>query len=93
MTSNIANTSIRGKIIVGRVVSAKMHKTVTVEWERKVLLRKFERFTKKTSKVAAHNPENINAQEGDLVKIGEVRPLSKTKNFMVLEILEKATGN
>ena len=85
--------SVRGKTIVGKVVSAKMHKTVTVEWGRKVLIPKFERFTKRTSKAAAHNPEEIHAQAGDLVKIGETRPLSKTKNFIVLEILEKATGN
>ena len=37
--------SVRGKTIVGKVVSAKMHKTVTVEWGRKVLIPKFERFT------------------------------------------------
>ena len=87
MTSEI---SVHGKIQIGKVVSAKMHKTVIVEWERRVLLPKFERFTKKTSKVAAHNPDSIGAKEGDIVKIGETRPISKTKNFIVLEILEKS---
>lgn len=86
MTSNI---SVRGRTLTGKVVSAKMHKTVVVEWERRVLLPKFERFTKKTSRISVHNPENINAQEGDTVIIGETRPISKTKNFTVLEIVKK----
>lgn len=90
MTSEL---SVRGKTFIGKVVSAKMHKTVVVEWERRVLVPKFERYTKKTSRISAHNPENINAQEGDIVKLGETRPISKTKNFIVLEIIEKVKGN
>lgn len=84
-----SKNSVRGKTIVGKVVSAKMHKTVVVEWERRVLFPKFERFAKRTSKVAAHNPTEIDAKEGDIVKIGETKPLSKTKHFVVLEILNK----
>ncbi len=84
------NISVRGKTFVGKVVSAKMHKTVVVEWERRTLIPKFERYEKRRSKVSAHNPENINAQEGDIVKIRETRPLSKTKNFAVVEIVTKA---
>ena len=82
--------SVRGKTFVGKVVSAKMHKTVVVEWERRTLIPKFERYEKRRSKVSAHNPEDINAQEGDVVKIQETRPLSKTKNFAVVEIVTKA---
>lgn len=84
------NQSVRGKTFVGKVVSAKMHKTVVVEWERRTLIPKFERYEKRRSKVSAHNPEDINAQEGDIVKIQETRPLSKTKNFAVIEIITKA---
>ena len=84
------NLSVRGKSFVGKVVSAKMHKTVVVEWERRTLIPKFERYEKRRSKVSAHNPETINAQEGDIVKIREIRPLSKTKNFTVIEIITKA---
>ena len=81
------NISVRGKTFVGKVVSAKMHKTVVVEWERRTLIPKFERYEKRRSKVSAHNPESINAKEGDMVRIQETRPLSKTKNFTVIEIL------
>ncbi|MCF7798721.1 30S ribosomal protein S17 [Candidatus Woesearchaeota archaeon] len=84
------NISVRGKTFTGKVVSAKMHHTVVVEWERRVQIPKYERFEKRRSKVAAHNPEEIHAQEGDIVKIQETKPLSKTKNFIVIEIVQKA---
>ena len=79
--------SVRGKAFTGKVVSAKMHRTVVVEWERRVLIPKYERYEKRRSKVAAHNPDEINAKEGDIVRIKETRPISKTKNFVVVEIL------
>lgn len=81
--------SIRGKQFTGTVVSAKMHKTVVVQWERRVLIPKFQRYEKRRSKVSVHNPDEINAQEGDVVRIQETRPLSKTKNFVVVEVLSR----
>ena len=86
----MTDISIRGKEFTGTVVSAKMHNTVVVQWERRVLIPKFERYEKRRSKVNAHNPESINAQEGDTVRIKETRPISKTKNFIVIEVLKKA---
>ena len=62
-----------------------MHRTVTIEWERKQYLPKFERYEKRRTKLKAHNPACINAKEGDIVTLGETRPLSKTKHFVVLE--------
>ena len=84
------NISVRGKTFTGTVVSSKMHRTVVVQWDRRVLIPKFERYEKRRSKVSAHNPDEIGASEGDLVRIQETRPLSKTKNFVVVEVLEKA---
>jgi len=83
---------IRGRTFVGTVISSKMQKTVTVEWERRHYLKKYERYEKRRSKIKAHNPPLINAKEGDVVKIMECRPLSKTKNFVVVEILGKEKG-
>ena len=83
---------LRGRTFVGTVISSRMQKTVTVEWERKHYLRKYERYEKRKSKIKAHNPDSINAKEGDLVKIMECKPLSKTKNFVVVEILGKEKG-
>jgi small subunit ribosomal protein S17 len=78
--------SVRGRIFVGEVTSAKAHKTVTVEWERTKFVPKYERYEKGKSSVKAHNPACMAAKEGDIVKIMECRPLSKTKNFVVVEI-------
>ena len=87
-----SSLSLRGRAFVGTVISAKMQKTVTVEWERKHFLKKYERYEKRKSKVNAHNPESVNAKEGDVVKIMECRPISKTKNFIVVEVLGKERG-
>lgn len=85
--------SLRGRTFEGRVVSDKMHKTVTVEWERRKYVPKYERYERRRTKVKAHNPESINAKTGDIVRIVETRPLSKTKNFIVVEIKNKEDKN
>ena len=77
----------RGRVFTGTIVSSRMQKTVNVEWEWQNYLRKYERYEKRRSRVKAHNPSCINANEGDIVKIMECRPLSKTKNFVVVEVL------
>jgi len=79
----------RGRSFVGRVISDKMQKTVTVQWERKFYIPKYERHEKRLSKVKARNPDNINAKKGDLVRIAECRPLSKTVHFIVMEKIKK----
>lgn len=82
----------RGRNFTSTVISTKMQKTATVSWERRYFLSKFERYEKRRSTVKAHNPACINAQEGDIVKIAECRPLSKTKNFVIISILGKEKG-
>jgi small subunit ribosomal protein S17 len=76
---------VHGAIIVGKVISSKASKTVTVSYVHNEFIPKYERYEKKYTKVKAHNPECINAKENDTVKIMETRPLSKTKNFVVIE--------
>ena len=77
--------SVRGQILVGDVVSAKMDKTVVVERSHAEKVPKYERYARRSSGIYAHNPPCVNAQEGDRVKIGETRKLSKQKSFVVLE--------
>lgn len=90
-TANNKNAyPVRGNELVGKVVSAKTPKMVTIEREIVVYVSKFERYKKLKSKVHAHNPEWINAKEGDIVKIGETRKISKTKNFIVTQIVGHA---
>lgn len=80
------NIKVRGNVFTGKVISDKPNKTVIVERTLTKKVPKYERYKKIKSKVSAHNPECINAQENDIVKIGETRKLSKTKSFVVLEV-------
>ncbi len=83
---------VKGNIITGTVVSDKMHKSITVKWGRKILIPKYERYEKRITKIKAHNPTCINAKEGDIVRIMLCKPLSKTKNYVVIDILGKEKG-
>lgn len=74
---------------VGRVVSNKADKTVTVMLERQVKHPLYGKYIKRSTKVHAHDEDNRCGQ-GDLVKIAECRPISKTKSWRVVEIMERA---
>jgi small subunit ribosomal protein S17 len=87
--SETKTISTRGRTFTGIVTSDKMNKTVTVEWARRKYIPKYERYQKRRTKVKAHNPQSINAEKGDIVIINETRPISKTKNFIVTEIVKK----
>ena len=75
----------RGRTFTGKVISIKMAKTAKVQWDRRSYLYKYERYQKKKSAVMVHVPEGINVTVGDTVKIAECRPISKTKNFIIIE--------
>ena len=77
------------RTLSGRVVSNKMDKTVTVLVERKVKHPLIGKVMVKSNKVHAHDEANT-CNEGDLVTISESRPLSKTKNWVVSNIVAKA---
>ena len=76
------------KTRIGVVTSNKMSKTITVAVERKVKHPIYGKFVKKTSKFHAHDDKN-ECSIGDTVKIMETRPLSKTKRWRLVEIVEK----
>lgn len=80
--------SIRGKILEGLVVSTKAQKTAVVERDYLHYVPKYERSERRHSRISAYNPECISAKEGDKVKIAECRPLSKTKSFVVVEVIK-----
>ena len=77
------------KTRVGTVVSSKMDKTVIVTVERKIAHPVYGKQSTRTKKYYAQDDENA-AREGDVVKIVETRPLSKTKRWRIVEIVEKA---
>jgi len=74
---------------IGVVVSNSMNKSVAVEVERKMKHPKYGKFIKLTKKFIAHDEQNT-CNVGDTVKIMETRPLSKTKNWRLVEIIERA---
>ena len=74
---------------VGKVVSDKMHKTITILVERKVKHPIYGKFVRKTTKFSVHD-ENNDCGVGDTVKIMETRPISKNKRWRLVEVLEKA---
>ena len=74
---------------IGIVTSDKMDKSVVVAVERKVKHPKYGKFVKKTTKFVAHDEKN-DCNIGDTVKIMESRPVSKIKNWRLVEILERA---
>ena len=77
------------KELVGTVVSAKNNKTITVLVETYKKHPKYGKRVKYSKKYAAHDEKN-EAKKGDTVRIAETRPLSKTKHFRLVEIVEKA---
>lgn len=77
------------KTRTGVVTSNKMDKTVTVSVERKVIHPLYGKFLKKSKKYTAHDESN-ECNEGDLVKIMEIRPMSKNKRWRLVEIIERA---
>jgi small subunit ribosomal protein S17 len=74
---------------IGIVTSDKMQKSIVVAVERKVKHPKYGKFVKKTTKFVAHD-ENNDCHIGDTVKIMETRPLSKNKNWRLVEVIERA---
>lgn len=74
---------------VGIVTSSSMDKTITVAIERLVPHRLYKKGLKRTKKFKAHDKDNV-CQVGDLVRIRETRPLSKTKRWRLVEIVKRA---
>tara|TARA_B100000614_G_scaffold149325_1_gene132496 strand:+ start:402 stop:656 length:255 start_codon:yes stop_codon:yes gene_type:complete len=74
---------------IGVVTSAKMNKSIVVAIQRKVKHPLYKKFIKKTSKFFAHDEKNT-CKSGDTVRIMETRPLSKNKNWRLVEIIERA---
>ena len=86
MTDNANNAAL--KTVEGRVVSNKMDKTVTVLVERLVKYALYGKYIRRSSKLHAHDEDN-SCNEGDIVRVTECRPMSKTKNWRVVEVVAR----
>ncbi len=77
------------RTVEGRVISNKMDKTVTILVERQVKHALYGKYIKRSTKLHAHDADNA-CKEGDVVRVTEIAPLSKTKNWRVVEIVTRA---
>ena len=87
MSDNNEKQTLR--TVEGRVVSNKMDKTVTVLVERQVKHPLYGKYIKRSSKLHAHDADNA-CNEGDVVRVTEIAPMSKTKNWRVVEVITRA---
>ncbi len=87
--SEMTETRNLRKVRVGKVVSDKMDKSIVVSVERRVKHAMYGKFVKKTSRFMAHD-ENNECGIGDTVRIMETRPMSKSKRWRLVDVIEKA---
>ena len=83
------NNAKKLRTVEGRVVSNKMDKTVTVLVERQVQHALYGKYIRRSTKLHAHDADNA-CRMGDMVRVAECAPLSKTKNWRVVEIVTRA---
>ncbi|EME48396.1 hypothetical protein DOTSEDRAFT_39766 [Dothistroma septosporum NZE10] len=81
--------SIRGRILTGTVVSTKMHRTLVIRREYLHFIPKYSRYEKRHKNLAAHVSPAFRVSDGDVVTVGQCRPLSKTVRFNVLRVLPR----
>ncbi len=80
------------RTVEGRVISNKMDKTVTILVERQVKHALYGKYIKRSTKLHAHDADN-SCNEGDVVRVTEIAPMSKTKNWRVVEIGTRAAAS
>ena len=85
----MAATERRTRVVTGKVISNKMDKTVTVLLERRVKHPVYGKYITRSSKIHAHD-ENNQCSVGDTVTVAESRPISRTKTWKLLEVVESA---
>ena len=79
---------VRGKLFQGEVLKTDVSNTATMIFKYYNYLRKYERYEKKQTRLKVHNPACISAKTGNKVLVGETRPISKTKHFVILQVLK-----
>jgi small subunit ribosomal protein S17 len=84
--------SIRGRLFTGNVVSNKAKNMIVVEHEYPHLIKKYKRYERSRSRFHAYLPPCIDTKEGDVVRVAECRPISKTVSFVVIEVRGKDGG-
>ena len=81
--------TLRGRIFTGEAVKDVFHSTVAIQFTRQRFIPKFERYEKRRTRIRAHVPPCFSVKKGDVIRIMETRPISKTKNFVAIEVVKK----
>jgi small subunit ribosomal protein S17 len=87
----MSETNAVERVLTGKVVSNSRNKTIAVLVERKVRHPIYKKYIKRSTKVHAHD-ENNECGLGDVVRVSESKPFSKTKNWALVEVVEKSVG-
>jgi small subunit ribosomal protein S17 len=80
---------LRGRSFVGKIIRDVMHKSTVIEFPRKFYLKKYERYENRRTRISTHIPSCMTVVKGDTVRIMESRHISKTKNFVAIEVVKK----
>lgn len=81
--------SVKSEEHKGMIIKKDSHNSATIEWERQFYLPKYERYERRRSRLHVHNPSCIASAVGDTVRVRRTRPLSKTKHFVIVEVLRR----
>lgn len=81
--------AVKKELLSGRVIKKDTNKSATIEWHRTRYVPKYERYERRRSRLRVHNPPCLDAQVGQEVLVARTRPLSKTKNHVILQILDE----
>ncbi|MCW4049261.1 MAG: 30S ribosomal protein S17 [Candidatus Bathyarchaeota archaeon] len=82
--------SVRGRVLEGIIVSTRMQKSIVVRLTYTRYDKKYERYARMSGRITAHSTPCVPVKVGDTVRIAECRPLSKTKSFVVVEVIKEA---
>jgi len=82
--------SVKNELLVGVVIKKDTHRSATIGWDRLMYVPKYERYEKRRSRLRVHNPACIDAKIGKKVVVARTRPLSKTKNHVIISIVDPA---
>jgi len=85
----MSNETNAVRTLQGRVISDRMDKTIVVKIDRKVKHPLYEKYISRSTKIHAHDSDNI-CKKGDIVVVDETRPISKTKSWKLVEVVERA---
>lgn len=83
---------VKKEFIQGRLIKKDVYHSATIEWQRPYFVPKYERYEVRRYRLRVHNPACLDAGPGDEVLAARTRPLSKTKNYVLLQILAKRSG-